>query len=214
MPVDSGAVVRRLRRMGFSSTAYLEAIAVLKDGRGSVVNVVPLGFRLRGERIAVRIFRGGRTYDIVVGGLAKAGTICVTQDARLFYYSVFDKGKAIEMLSKGRVCNALVDFEIESVETGGRGYALAILRPTEVRISRRTPQGFVRASALAIEALVWLTKIPHVSRGLRLRYAEYVRMCLEGMRRSAKSSTYRAMAKAIEERLRNLIKGVDSSSNS
>lgn len=205
MPVESRVVVRRLRRIGFSNTAYLEAVAVLKDERGNLVNVVPLGFRLRGEHIVVRIFRGSRTYDIFVSGIAREGLICVTQDAKLFYYSIFDKDRAVEVLSKGRACAALVNFEVETVDVGSRGYALATLRPTGVKILRRVPQGFVRASALAIEALVWLTKIPHVSRRLKLYYAEYVRMCLDGMRRSAKSAAYKSMAKSIEEKLRNLV---------
>ncbi|MCS7111510.1 MAG: DUF447 family protein [Ignisphaera sp.] len=200
-------VLRLVRRIGFSKTTYLEAIAVFTDGAGAVLNTVPLGFKLRDGYIVSRVFRGGRTFSIVVSGLARQGYICVTQNPKLFYLSLYEKDRAIQLLNTRRrgLCDARVEFSIEFTENHSSSVVI-YLKPTAVAISRRIPRGFTRASASIIEALVWLTKIPYARGGRRKRIIEHVEHSLESVSRSSRSSVYRSIARKIREKMLELTK--------
>lgn len=198
-------VVRKLKRIGFSSSTYLEAVAVLQNSKGETLNVVPLGFKLVGGFIVVRVYRGSRTYELVISRGASRGFICVTQDPRLFFYAVFDKAKALALIEKKRCCEAVVYFGVDSVELDEqRGYAMVSLRPVDVVVSRRAPRGFTRASAMLIEALVWFTKAVQtpLDRDTKSLYLSYVEMCVRSVYRSTSSGLYRSMARRVLEELK------------
>lgn len=194
------AVIKVLRSMGFSSSTFLETITLMLDGEGNVVNVLPLGIKLLRRKLYARVFKGSKTYEALKKGVIGGGTIYVTQDARLFYLSIFKKSEAVEAIIKGDACDAAVDFNVDSICMGKR-YIAIYLKPIAVRIFRKTPRGFSRAPALIIEALVLLTKLPHVDETRRREYISYIRYCIEGVYRSSKSRVYRNIANEISKAL-------------
>ncbi|MEM1678245.1 MAG: DUF447 family protein [Ignisphaera sp.] len=197
--------VRLLKRIGFSSTTYLEAVALLYGDDGSIVNVVPLGFKLRDGYIVSKVYRGGRTYEAIVGNLVRSGCICITQDARLFYLSIFEKDRAIKLFTNREdVCDAIIEFAIESTDSE-RNSILMYAKPLAVKILRRIPRGFTRASASIIEALVWLTKIPYTSKKKRAELVKHIELCLESIHRSSRSKIYKSIARKIHIKMQKYI---------
>lgn len=197
--------MRLLKRIGFSSTTYLEAIALLYGHDGGMVNVVPLGFKLKDGYIVSKIYRGGRTYEAIVGNLVRGGCICITQDARLFYLSIFEKDRAVKLFTNREdVCDATIEFTIESTNSERSG-VLMYAKPSAVKILRRIPRGFTRASASIIEALVWLTKIPYTSKEKRAELIKHVELCLESIYRSSRSKVYRSIARKIYTKMQKYV---------
>ncbi|MCS7128318.1 MAG: DUF447 family protein [Sulfolobales archaeon] len=197
---DEKAVIKLLRRMGFTSNTFLETIALVLNGEGNVVNVLPLGIKLSRGRLYARVFKGSRTYEALKKGVIRRGVICITQDAKLFYLSIFKKNEAIEAITEESACDAAVDFNVDSIHMG-KEYIAIYLKPIAIRMLRKIPRGFSRAPALIIEALVWLTKLPYVDEIKRREYISYIRYCIEGIYRSSKSRVYRNIAKEIYEAL-------------
>lgn len=196
-----------LKRMGFSSSTYVEAVVLLfKDGR--FMNVVPLGIKLKNGVFIIRIFKGSRTYKLVAEGMVDSGRICLTNEATAFYLAMFKKEEAMGILKK--FCDAFIDFEIINVEPK-KNYVVLYGEPKSLEIVDRMPKGFTRASAAIIEAMVWLSKIPYIDKERRSIYENYVRMCIETVYRSSRSKRYRAIARDIVNRLENMISSSFSS---
>ncbi|MEM1646580.1 MAG: DUF447 family protein [Ignisphaera sp.] len=190
---------KKIRKMGFSGSTYLEVIAILYRGT-EIVNIVPLGFILKKGKLVARIFRGSRTYKLITEGNTDRGRICIAKDATLFYLAIFKKEEALKTFNK--LCTAYIDFNIVKVELK-RNYANIYGEPVGVKIVDRVPKGFTRASAAVVEALVWLSKIPYVDKRRKAIYENYVKMCVEVIRRSSRSRRYRAIAQDIVKYLQN-----------
>lgn len=207
MESTSITIIKKLKKIGFSSNTYIEAISILQDKEKKKLNIVPLGFKLKKQYIVARIFRNSRTFNLILDNATRNGFICVTSDAKLFYYSIFEKNKAMNMITSKRICDAVIDFIIEFIDfsKNSNKYITIYLKPLSIEINRRTPRGFTRASALIIEALIWLTKIPYVSKNLRIYYAEYINLCIEGVYRSTTSSLYRSIARNIRNILTQIL---------
>ncbi|MEM4041164.1 MAG: DUF447 family protein, partial [Ignisphaera sp.] len=187
-----------LKRIGFSSSTYLEAITILYKDNGDIANIVPLGYRLRDSNIVTKVYRGSRTYQILISNKSKRGCICVTQDAELFYLSIFDKEKAIDLFlnKQKKVCDAVIEFSIEGIENRKDSIVIYV-KPLTVKILRKTPRGFTRASALIIEALIWLTKLPYTPETEREKLVKRIEFCLESINRSSRNKKYRLIAREI-----------------
>lgn len=197
--------MRLLKRIGFSSTTYLEAIALLYSYDDNIVNVVPLGFKLKNGYIVSKIYKGSRTYEAIIGNLVRSGCICITQNARLFYLSIFEKNRAIKLFTNREdVCDAIIEFAIESTDSEKRGI-LIYAKPSAIKILRRIPRGFTRASASIIEALVWLTKIPYTPNEKRMELVKHIELCIESIYRSSRSKVYRSIARKIHRKMKEYI---------
>lgn len=191
---------KTLKKMGFSSSTYLEAVVMFSKG-SEAVNVVPLGFILRKGMLIARIFRGSKTYKLVTEGMVDRGRLCITEDAILFYLAIFKKEEALKAFN--RFCRAYVDFDIVKVEFR-KDHVVLYSKPVGVEIVDRVPKGFVRASAAIVEALVWLSKIPYVDKRRRNLYKNYVKMCINVIYRSSRSRRYRMIARDISKYLQSL----------
>lgn len=199
--------MKLIKKIGFSRTTYLEAVTIFYDSSdSSVLNIVPLGFKLRENYIVSKIFRNSRTFNIIVNNLTKQGCICVTQDPRLFYLSIFEKNKAVELFTTKRknLCDAEIEFSIEYTENY-RNNLIVYFKPTKITIYRKIPRGFTRASASIIEALIWLTKIPYARKEKKIKLIKHIEYSLESVARSSKSSVYKSITQKIHTKILELI---------
>ena len=189
-------VIRLLRRMGFSKLSFSETILVV--GRGSEVWASPVGFLLVDGRLYARIYKGGRLHGLLASGVDSL-TVCIPGTGLLFYYAVVHKEKLKYEEREGRWalrgCSALVHCRLAEARDAGP-YLEVYLEPLDVLVLSAYPRVFRRADYALVEALVYYTKMPHVSREEARGYYEALKHLKKAIYRSTKSKAYR---KAISE---------------
>jgi len=159
-----------LKDFGFSSDTYGETIIAFlgsEDG-DSIMSLMSMGFKLDDNcELVGRIFMGSLIYNIILEKKLDEMPciVCITRSPQTFYLAVFNKMMLIKRFKGKRCpktyCDACIDGEL--IIKGMDSDVIDVsIRPLSIRINRRMPLVFDRASAAIIEALVWYTKIPYV----------------------------------------------------
>jgi len=193
--------------MGFSEKTYSEVIVTLL--LDNFVNSAPIGVLLLDDMLFSRVFKGSRTYELLRKG-AKEGTICVTHDPRLFYYSIIRKEKLKYIFIKGintpclSGCNGYVYFKVVKYNDLG-DYLAVYMKPLSVYLRKSIPKTYNRASYAIIEALVYYSKIPYTTPKKICKYVEAIKHCVDIVYHSSRSRTYRAIARDILKRALSLV---------
>jgi len=194
-----------LKDLGFSSDTYGETIIAFlgSEDRDSIMSLMPMGFKLGDNcELVGRIFRGSLIYNIILGKkLDKIPCIvCVTRSPQAFYLAVFDKKILIRRFEGGRCprsyCDACINGEL-TVEGVEDDIINVSIRPLSVKINRRMPLVFDRASAAIIEALVWYTKIPYVPCNEVYEILSRLRFYRETVSRASKRGVFLKMINRI-----------------
>ncbi|MEL9940903.1 MAG: DUF447 family protein [Ignisphaera sp.] len=193
-------IVERLRRLGFSENVFGETIAFF--AAGETVYVMAMGLKIASENLYGRVFKSSTAYKILKSSSASdiSCGICVSLDPIAFYNSIFDKERLVECFKNGiclrSVCDAYIDTSIERVLDGG-DFVEVFLRPVRIRVFRRVPRVFTRASAAIVEALVWLTKMPFLRDDERRWAFEFIAMLRETVYRSSSDESHRKVVESI-----------------
>ncbi len=201
--MDEIEMYRSLLSMGFSEDTFIETVVLVRKD-SNIVNVLPLGLKYNRQGILLaKIYRGSRTHDLILKGLANRFTICLTQKPETFYYAIFRKDIIIKTFNEvkcpRKLCDACIDTEIQSIEQG-EDHLEVNLRTMNIIISQGYPKGFTRASAAIIEALIYYTKLPFISEEEKRKYVERIKIMREIVYRSSKKNIYREMIDDIVDR--------------
>ncbi|HIE18212.1 TPA: DUF447 family protein [Candidatus Bathyarchaeota archaeon] len=155
-------IYMNLGRLGFSRSTYSEVIFTVR--LKEMVNAAPMGVLLNDEEeIYLRVYKGQRTYDMIVNG-AEDCVLNITDDPRLFYYAIFEKEKIsyhpAKRVSSPRICgcDAYVECSITEV-TRHEEYVKVFLKPLLIAVTERTVSAYNRAGPAIIEALICYTRL-------------------------------------------------------
>lgn len=206
-----------LRYLGFSRDTWGETVVVFYIDN-DVVNIMPLGLKILDEDMCTlygRILRGSKFYSYIVEkNLSDTECcICVSQESQLFFWAIFEKNRLVEIFSDNKNFEELCDAYLVSICRFSikEDSVDVVILVKEVTVNRRYPRVFTRANAAIIEALIWLTKIPHIEcSNLRntLKYIEFLRNTVY---RSSQSKLYNLLIDSIYSRALELVKQVESS---
>jgi hypothetical protein len=194
-----------LKDFGFSSDTYGETIIAFLSGEGgdSIISLMPMGFKLSDNcELVGRIFKGSFIYNVILEKkISKMPCIvCITRSPQTFYLTIFNKKILIRRFKGGRCprsyCDACVDGEL-TVEGVGDDIINVSIRPLSIKINRRVPLVFDRASAAIIEALVWYTKIPYVPCNEVYEILSRLRFYRETVSRASKRGVFLKMINRI-----------------
>jgi len=194
-----------LKDLGFSSDTYGETIIVFLGGEDgdSIMSLMPMGFKLNDNcELVGRIFKGSFIYNVILEKkISKIPCIvCITRSPQTFYSAIFNKKILIRRFKGGRCprsyCDACVDGEL-TMEGMGDDIINVSIRPLLIKINRRVPLVFDRASAAIIEALVWYTKIPYVPCNEVYEILSRLRFYRETVSRASKRGVFLKMINRI-----------------
>jgi hypothetical protein len=140
-----------------------EAIVTTVDSSGSV-NSAPMGIELRGDSILLRPYVGSKTYSNLVS--TKEATINITNDSKLYYYSLFTpqilKYSPSKLVRPPRILGDVdlyIECEVINIDNSVNP-PLIYLRSLCCDLGSGCKLAFSRANSLVIEALVHYTKLP------------------------------------------------------
>jgi len=140
-----------------------EAIVTTVDSLGNI-NSAPMGIELVDDLIVLRPYMSSKTYSNLVS--TKEATINITNDSKLYYYSLFTpqtlKYSQSKMVRPPRILGD-VDLYIECVVTNvddSSNPPLIYLRGLCCDLGSGCKLAYSRANSLVIEALVHYTKLP------------------------------------------------------
>ena len=194
-----------MKDLGFSSDTYGETIIAFLGGEDgdSIMSLMPMGFKLNDNcELVGRIFKGSFIYNVILEKkISKIPCIvCITRSPQTFYLAIFNKKILIRRFKGGRCprsyCDACVDGEL-TMEGVGDDIINVSIRPLSVKINRRVPLVFDRASAAIIEALVWYTKIPYVPCNEVYEILSRLRFYRETVSRASKRGVFLKMINRI-----------------
>jgi len=194
-----------LKDLGFSSDTYGETIIAFLGGEDgdSIMSLMPMGFKLNDNcELVGRIFKGSFIYNVILEKkISKIPCIvCITRSPQTFYSAIFNKKILIRRFKGGRCprsyCDACVDGEL-TMEGVGDDIINVSIRPLSIKINRRVPLVFDRASAAIIEALVWYTKIPYVPCNEVYEILSRLRFYRETVSRASKRGVFLKMINRI-----------------
>ncbi|MFP3281143.1 MAG: DUF447 family protein [Vulcanisaeta sp.] len=194
-----------LKDLGFSSDTYGETIIVFLGGEDgdSIMSLMPMGFKLNDNcELVGRIFKGSFIYNVILEKkISKIPCIvCITRSPQTFYLAIFNKKILIRRFKGVRCprsyCDACVDGEL-TMEGVGDDIINVSIRPLSIKINRRVPLVFDRASAAIIEALVWYTKIPYVPCNEVYEILSRLRFYRETVSRASKRGVFLKMINRI-----------------
>jgi hypothetical protein len=194
-----------LKDLGFSSDTYGETIIAFLGGEDgdSIMSLMPMGFKLNDNcELVGRIFKGSFIYNVILEKkISKIPCIvCITRSPQTFYLAIFNKKILIRRFKGGRCprsyCDACVDGEL-TMEGVGDDIINVSIRPLSIKINRRVPLVFDRASAAIIEALVWYTKIPYVPCNEVYEILSRLRFYRETVSRASKRGVFLKMINRI-----------------
>ena len=200
------SIDRVLRKMGFSSTTYNETILTIKWVDG--IYTMPFGVLYTRGFLRGRVFRGSKVYE-VFKQKPRYASLCVTHNPLLFYKAVFEKERiryrdcVVNGLSQPCImgCDACVFTVVENLVFRSDRVWVE-LKPIDIRVFNKYPRVFHRVDHAIVEALVYYTKIPFVSRGEACKYYGYILACRETVYRSSKYTAYRRIIDSILEKTR------------
>lgn len=194
-----------MKDLGFSSDTYGETIIAFLGGEDgdSIMSLMPMGFKLNDNcELVGRIFKGSFIYNVILEKkISKIPCIvCITRSPQTFYLAIFNKKILIRRFKGGRCprsyCDACVDGEL-TMEGVGDDIINVSIRPLSIKINRRVPLVFDRASAAIIEALVWYTKIPYVPCNEVYEILSRLRFYRETVSRASKRGVFLKMINRI-----------------
>ncbi len=193
--------MRLLERLGLSSQTYSEVIMITEIGQGRY-NAAPVGVRLVGELLVLRLFRESLSYAL----LKRSGrcTLSLAWSPDIFYRSVMNLPIPVRTPSGFTMpivegCDAAVEAEVVEVVEGDP--ATFLLKPLKTVVFRRMPRAFNRAVPAIIEALVHYTRIPVYCRmglGEKLHEAiNRIKYCVDAVLHSTRDPVMRGIALEI-----------------
>jgi len=197
-----------LKKLGFAEDTYLETVTLF--GGSTMQNfmwVTPLGVKLREseEMLYARLFRGSRAFELVSSGVVVGGVICVTEQPEVFFWALFDKQKLINRFKSSHcprsICDACVEFTIAGTSAAPE-YVQVLMKPVGIRFARRIPRGLTRMRGAIVEALVWLTKMPHISGDERAMVLKGLDLLREAVYRSTENEFYREIIDDVISRIK------------
>jgi len=205
-------VMRELRRLGFRTNTFSEAIVVFFHTRPNTVLTVPLGLKLVDEGLKARIYPSTKVRRVLESERFDKCCICITMNPLLFYkatlYREHLKYKVIRVDNEEylclRRCDAYVLCRVAKRYTSHQ-FLYLVFKPIKLAYSRRRPSVITRATLAVLEALICLTKMPYVDMATRKRYLNTMHMLMEIVKRCTGSRAIRTAMQDILQRAQKLV---------
>jgi len=196
---------QKLSKLGFTEDTFTETVTFLfiNDDKKYVM---ALGIKRRNSYLYARIFRGSKIYSAIVDNknLKLLCRVCISRDPLTFYYSIFRKDILLKCYNElrciKRFCDAYIDAILDDLKIKD-DVAEILLKPIYIKILKRYPKGFNRASAAIIEALIYYTKMPFVNEDEKKRALLKIEMCRETVYRSSENPMYRKIIDKIIKKI-------------
>ncbi|PTD93963.1 hypothetical protein C9439_05010 [archaeon SCG-AAA382B04] len=150
---------KKLENLGFEKDRTIETILLTK--KQGQINLAPIGIRRKEQDfLEAKIYKTTQAYSVLNEG--DIVSLNLTNDAELFFKSIFDKKietedfkiKKSDYIIKSR-CKRIIEKE---------NYIITHLIPKEVIKNKETKKGYCRANSAIIEALVYYTKLDYEKR--------------------------------------------------
>jgi len=157
-------MINKLVKLGFSKSRYSEVL--LSICCENVCNIAPMGVLIRDSELFIRVFRGGKTYELMSNSSFIDCVLNITCNSIMFYNAIFEKNKLklvnSKIVSSKRVygCDAYVECVL-SRKIFDKDIVYVYLKPIYIEIVNNTPRVYNRVDPAIIEALVEYTKIPY-----------------------------------------------------
>jgi hypothetical protein len=199
----------------FSTDTWGEVIVSFYN-ENRVVGLMPLGLKLSEEcTLSGRLYAGSRFYNYIISaGITELKcNVCVTQDPVLFYTAIFDKSKAIEILTREALLKKYCDICFTGFcEFQNRGDIIDLrVKIIEIVLYRELPRVFTRVNAAIIEALIWFTKIPYMECRDLATILEKLEFLREIVYRSTQKKLYIEFIDLIYSKALELVREIESS---
>jgi len=196
---------QKLSKLGFTEDTFTETVTffLINDDKKYVM---ALGIKRRNSYLYARIFRGSKIYSVIVDNknLKLLCRVCISRDPLAFYYSIFRKNILLKCYNElrciKRFCDAYIDAILDNLKIKDEAIEI-FLKPIDIKILKRYPKGFNRASAAIIEALIYYTKMPFVNEDEKKRALLKIDMCRETVYRSSENPIYRKIIDEIIKRV-------------
>ena len=204
-----------LAELGFSSDTWGEVVVVFYS-ESKVVGLMPLGLKLTENcTLTGRLYSGSRLYNHITSTKITElkCKVCVTQDPLLFYTAVFEKSRGAEIFAREECPREHCDMCITGLcRFHSRGEIIDLkIEVEEYVLCRDMPRVFTRATAAIIEALVWLTKLPHAECKDLSVVLERVEFLVRVVEKSSQRKLYKELAEFIHSRALELVSEIESS---
>ncbi len=191
-----------LRKIGFLEKTYNETIVLVNKDI-----MMPLGIYVDNGVFYARVYKGSKLYNYLsrprMNNELVEAYLCIPSTPLLFYIVIFEKNKVIPIEKRGLICfkdcSACIKCNIQKIRVERESYVIK-LTPIKVVVLKKMPRVYHRFEHAIVEALVYYTKIPYVSRRKALEYLKKILWCREIVYHSTYSRKYRRIINNIVNR--------------